>query len=122
MATLLVILPIDRLMSFGELTLETGCVKPDLSIERNNVVTGGGRIAERLPSMSLRRAEKGMQAASAERPIHDLGPRMPGFLGFAAGFVFRERRSPICASSGHVECQDYIVGFHVARRRADRTP
>jgi len=27
-------------------------------------VTGGGRITERLPSMSLRRAERGMQAAS----------------------------------------------------------
>src|ERR1700724_1482496 len=102
-----VILPIDRLMSFGELTLETGCVKPDLSIERNNVVTGGGRIAERLPSMSLRRAERGMQAASAERPIHDLGPSnawVPRTCGrqTQAFLVFRERRSPICASSGHV--------------------
>src|SRR5258706_3257807 len=85
MATLLVTLPIDRLISSRELTLETGCVKPDLSIERNNVVTGGGRIAERLPSRSLRRAERGMQAASAERPIRDLGPRMPGFLGLPAG-------------------------------------
>jgi hypothetical protein len=44
-------------MSFGELTLETGCVKSDLSIERNDVVTGGGStddFAERFSSMSFR--------------------------------------------------------------------
>src|SRR5258708_34962141 len=84
MATLLVVLPIDRLMGYGELALETGCVKPDLSIERNNVVTGGGRTAERLPSMALHQAERGA-VASAERPIHGLGARMPGFLRLAAG-------------------------------------
>jgi hypothetical protein len=44
-------------MSLAELTLEIGCVKPDLSIERNDFVTAMGGtddFAERLPSMSFR--------------------------------------------------------------------
>ena len=48
-------------------------------------MTGGGGVPERLPSMSLHRSERGGAVASAERPIHDLGPRMPGFFRLAAG-------------------------------------
>src|ERR1700676_5446524 len=45
--------------------------------------------------MPLHRAERSA-GASAERPIHDSGPRMPGFFRLAAGrrrLCFRERRS-----------------------------
>ena len=47
----MVVLPIDRLIDLGELTLEIECVKSDLSIERTDVVTGGERtddFAERF--------------------------------------------------------------------------
>jgi hypothetical protein len=69
------------LIDLGELTLEIECVKSDLSIERNDVVTGGGRtddFAERfLDVVSLTRERFSWECGAAS-----------DFPRAAAGFVF----------------------------------